>query len=233
MLTVSGIRSIVTFYQTSTPSSASNGDTWFNPDTFELRVYINGNWVSIGSGGRVATGFENAIDTIAYYNRTGQDYPLQVGEVAKISFSNVTSQPLRIAIPNDSEYNMWVIPSNTGGTSGGTGSPIYLRPNNATYGNAFVWAELYRNSDGASSLYTTYSAFRIGFGFSHIFCVIRNLQQCKNVMGFFESYGYSPAFPAIAIFSTDWRDTTTAWTSLGTIVWPQATSGYILVQRIL
>jgi hypothetical protein len=29
-----------------------------------------------------------------------------------------------------------------------------------------------------------------------------------------------------------WNDTTTAWTSLGTIVFPQQTSGYILVRRL-
>lgn len=232
MLTVSGIRSIVTFYQTSTPSSASNGDTWFNPDTFELRVYINGNWVSIGSGGRVATGFENAIDTIAYYNRTGQDYPLQVGEVAKISFSNVTSQPLRIAIPNDSEYNMWIMP-NVGSTSGGTSNTVSLYPNNTTYANAFGFACYFLNSSGNGTDYVTYSAFRLGWRWGHGFCVIRAKLEVKSILGIFDVYGGGVGYPDLQVFCTDWRNNTTAWTSLGTIVWPQTTSGYVLVQRIM
>jgi len=176
--------------------------------------------------------FENTIDPVAYYNQNGQDYPLQVGEVARISFNNTTSAPLRIATYSDTEYLMWIIPSNTGSNSGGGDNPIYLNPNNTTYNNAFVYAGVYRNSSGLGSSYVTYSSFRIGWSWSHIFCIIRNLTVYKNITGICDTYRGSTDWPALIIFSTDWRDTTTSWTSLGTVVFPQNSSGYVLVQRI-
>lgn len=45
--------------------------------------------------------------------------------------------------------------------------------------------------------------------------------------------GASYSYPDLNIFSTDWRDTTTPWTSLGTIVFPQPSSGYIIVRRLV
>jgi hypothetical protein len=38
--------------------------------------------------------------------------------------------------------------------------------------------------------------------------------------------------PVVHLYASQWNDTTTAWTSLGTITFPQATSGYILVRRL-
>ncbi|MEM4620948.1 MAG: hypothetical protein QW607_12150 [Desulfurococcaceae archaeon] len=178
-------------------------------------------------------GFENPINPVAYYNQTGQEYFLQVGEVAKVSFFNTTIVPLRIATQSDTAYMMWLLPSNTGGTSGGTPAPIYLNPNNTTYSNAFVYAEVYRNANGFGHGYATYSSFRIGYTFSFGFYVIRSLTTYKSIVGMYDVYGNSPDYPAIIVFSTDWRNTTTPWTSLGTVVFPQNSSGHILIQRIL
>lgn len=178
-------------------------------------------------------GFENPIDTVAYYNQTGQEYFLQVGEVAKVSFSDTTTVPLRIATQSDTAYMMWFIPSNVGGTSGATAAPIYLNPNNTTYSNAFVYAEVFRNSSGLNSNYVTYSSFRIGWAFIFGIYIIRNLTVYKSVIGIYDVYGVSVCYPTTTVFSTDWRNTTTPWSSLGTVVFPQNSSGYILVQRIL
>lgn len=178
-------------------------------------------------------GFENPVDPVVYYNQTGQEYFLQVGEVAKIVFNNVTTVPLRIATQSDTEYMMWLIPSNTGGTSGGTAAPIYLNPNNTTYSNAFVFAEIFRNSSGLGSNYLTYSAFRIGYSFTHGLYIIRNLTIYKGIAGVYDIYGNASDYPCITCFSCDWRNTTTSWTSLGAIVFPRNSSGYVLVRRIL
>jgi len=161
------------------------------------------------------------------------DYMLQVGEEAYISFSNATSVPLHIATQSGTYYECHLICSNTGGTSGGTEAEIYLNPNNTTYSNAFAYAEVYRNLGGLGSSYSvTYSAFRCGWAFSNITYYITNYTQYKNIRGFYDIYGLSHHYPSIYIFSTDWRDTTTAWTSLGTITFPQSASGYILVRRL-
>jgi hypothetical protein len=160
------------------------------------------------------------------------DYMLQVGEEAIINFTNATSVPLRIATQSGTYYEAHIICSNTGGTSGAGGDPIFLNPNNTTYSDAFVCAQIQRNADSFASNYTTYDAFRCGVAFSTIMFYITNYTQYKNIKGFSDSWGGSTFYPRITIFSTDWRDTTTSWTSLGTITFPQLTSGYILVRRL-
>ena len=166
-------------------------------------------------------------------NLTGAtaDYELQVGQIAYISFTNVTQVPLHIATPNNSYYELHVIPSNTGGTSGGTAGVVFLYPNNTTYSNSFYCAEIWQNSNGLGSGYTQFSAFKIGFAISCITAWVTNRTQYKNVRCLTDNYGISTDWPVVATLSTDWRDTSTAWTSLGTIVFPQSTSGEILVFR--
>ncbi|MEM5861278.1 MAG: hypothetical protein QXJ20_02695, partial [Candidatus Aenigmatarchaeota archaeon] len=217
---------------------ANNADT---VDTFHASQTPAANTIPVaGANALIANAwlansireFENPIDTVAYYNQNGVDYPLAVGEVAKISFSAVTSQPLRIATPNNSEYLLWIIPSNPGATTGGAGN-VCIYPNNTTYANAFIYSCLYRNAAGVGSAYSTASSFVIGWNWTHLFCVIRNLTQIKSIIGIYDSYGDANGYPCIAVFASAWRDTTTAWTSLGTIVWLQASSGYILVKRIM
>jgi hypothetical protein len=161
------------------------------------------------------------------------DYPLAVGEEAIINFSNATSVPLHIATQDGTVYEMYLIPSNPGGTSGGSNNPIYLNPNNTTYSNAFIYAELVRISNEGTSTYQTLSSFRIGFSFSSIQCIIINRTVYKNIKGYYDVYGVSGGYPYLTVFSTDWRDTTTLWTSLGTISFPQSTSGQVLVRRLL
>jgi hypothetical protein len=166
-------------------------------------------------------------------SKATSDYPLAVGEEAIINFTNATSVPLRIATQDGTVYELHLIPSNPGGTSGGSTNPIFLNPNNTTYSNAFVYAEVYRVSSGYGGNYSTYSNFRIGHIISSIVCVIINRTVYKNIKGFYDYYGASDVFPGLIVFSIDWRDTTTPWTSLGTITFPQSTSGQILVRRIL
>jgi len=159
------------------------------------------------------------------------DYMLQVGEEAYISFSDATSVPLRIATQSGTYYECHLICSNAYNASG-TSAAVFLNPNNTTYANAFVYAEIYRNSTGLGSTYITYSAFRCAWNFSNSTFFITNFTQYKNVRGFHDIYGTTNDAPVIVAFSTDWRDATTVWTSLGTITFPQATSGYILVRRL-
>lgn len=161
------------------------------------------------------------------------DYMLQVGEEAIINFTNATSVPLRIATQSGTYYECHLVCSNTGGTSGGVSAPVYLNPNNTTYSNSFVYAQVYRNLDVASSNYMTFSGFECGWGFTNSAFYITNFVQYKNVKGIYDQYGFSFSYPAVFIFSTDWRDTATPWTSLGTITFPQLTSGYFLVRRLV
>jgi hypothetical protein len=161
------------------------------------------------------------------------DYPLAIGEEAIIRFTNATSVPLRIATQSGTYYECHLICSNTGGNSGATSNSVFLNPNNTTYTNAFVVAWIYSSSNVAMAGYRTYSAFSCGWAFSNSTFYITNYTQYKNLKGFYDIYGLPNSFPYILIFSTDWLDTTTSWTSLGTITFPQSTSGYILIRRLV
>ena len=163
---------------------------------------------------------------------TTTDYLLQPYIAAVINFSDVNNVPLHIATPADSYYELHIIPSNTGGTSGATNGEIYLLPNNTTYTNAFWVAEYWRNSSGFSSAYTNISAFKVGQAFSAIVAWITSRTQYKNVRAITDVYGISTGWPTISPMSTDWRDTTTPWTSLGTVIFPQNSSGTIIVFRL-
>ena len=161
------------------------------------------------------------------------DYNLQVGEEAYISFTNATSVPLRIATQSGTMYEMDVISSANVGTSGATSSPTYLNPNNTTYSNAFTYVEVYVTFGASGPGYSTvtYSSFRIGWGYSDERVYLVNFTNHKTVRGINIATGQSNA-PVMNCYVSQWNDTTTAWTSLGTFVFPQAMSGIILVRRL-
>jgi len=91
---------------------------------------------------------------------------------------------------------------------------------------------MFRETTGFGHSYFTYNQFRIGFSFSAITAFIVNNTSYKNIKAITDSYGYSRGYPIINSISCDWRDTTTPWTSLGTISFPQPSSGEILIRRL-
>jgi len=161
------------------------------------------------------------------------DYMLKVGEEAIINFTDATNIPLRISTQSGTYYECHLICSNTGGTSGATANRVLLNPNNTTYNNAFISVEYHRNASTSTNSANTLSAFMCGFAFSNSVFYITNFTQYKNVKGLIDAYGITTGFPYLIVFSADWRDTTTNWTSLGTIVFPQASSGYVLIKRLV
>ena len=159
------------------------------------------------------------------------DYMLQVGEEAIIRFTDTTSVPLRIATQNGTYYEMDLI-SFTPIRTGARGA-VFLNPNNTTYSDAFRFMNVYIN-DNASGVVggkISYSAFRISWAGTHVRVYIHNITVAKSVKGFAHMWdGVNGC--SISIELTYWNDTTTLWTSLGTITFPQQTSGYILVRRL-
>jgi hypothetical protein len=160
------------------------------------------------------------------------DYLLQVGEEAIIYFSNTTIVPLHIQTQDGTYYEISILPSNNAGTSEGTSNPIFLNPNNTTYSNAFKYAEILRNMNVLLSSYSTFSSFRIAGVISKIKLFLENTVTFKSINGIATTYGISSDDSTINCFSSTWMDITTQWTSLGTITFPQNTSGYILVRRL-
>jgi len=181
-------------------------------------------------------GYEHTVDPIAYYTEHTEDYELKVGEVAKINFDVTGSPyqvPLRIKTMDGTYYEFHLIPANTGGTSGSGDIIIGLLANNTTYTEKFHMVIIARSTNSISDAYIKYDYFYMGRYYSSIQCFITNKTVYKNVRGHHDRYGYTAAYPVLSLFSTDWRDTTTEWTSLGTVQFGQATKGTILIRRLL
>jgi hypothetical protein len=162
------------------------------------------------------------------------DYPLQVGEEAYIAFTNATSVPLHIQTQSGTYYELKIITSNNIGTSGGVGNNVYLNPNNTTYANAFNGVVIYFNYNDASSssFKGTFNSFRIGWAIVDTKTFIINYTTHKTIRTLNMQTGTSAGILSVTIESCVWNDTTTPWTSLGTITFPQSTSGYILIRRL-
>jgi hypothetical protein len=139
--------------------------------------------------------------------------------------------PLRIATQNGTYYEMDLIsfvPIRTG-----SGGPVFLNPNNTTYSGAFVFLNVYMadHLSSVSSGKVTYNAFRITWAGTHARIYIHNVTTAKSVKSLTHVWD-SINNCSISMELTYWNDTTTPWTSLGTITFPQSYSGYILIRRL-
>ena len=162
-----------------------------------------------------------------------EDYLLKVGEEAYISFNNVSSIPLRIATTNDTFYELHLLNSNPGTNSNILYGRVRLFPNNTVYNN-FRVSVIYRSSAGHATIYYLEDpGFTIGASFFVAIAWIINRKQYKNVRAVSNLYGWGGYYPLYWEASTDWGDTTTEWTSLGTIVYPNRASGEIIVRRLM
>jgi hypothetical protein len=150
------------------------------------------------------------------------DYLLQVGEEAIIRFTNATSVSLRIALVNDAVYEFFCpsIPQ---------GSLLY--PNNTAFSSQFISFRLY--------VYWTGSSYAVGYdgntasGF-YFFAEINRVLIINDLTAkrILASYGDVPG-RHIGISGSFWNNTTTPWTSLGTISFSWPLSGFILVRRLV
>ena len=177
------------------------------------------------------TGVDNYPTIVDLTNATS-DYDLQIGQKAIINFSNNTSKPLRIATANGRIYKMYLNVSNDFSNSGADGN-VFLQPNNNTYTNSFYNTTIYRNSSGLFSSYqATFNSFRLGYGFIFNEIHIQNFTTAKLLKLTILGWGYLAHFPLLEIAVSAWNDTTTAWTSLGTLSFPSSTSGKVIVERL-
>ena len=174
----------------------------------------------------------NSYSNAVNLSSATSDYSLSVGQVAYISFTNATSVPLYIATQNGTYYEMAIVSSNSAGTSGGTAAGVFLNPNNTSYSNAFTYIEAYLTNSGSFNTgYDTLSNFRIGAIITCVKAYIVNFTTNKHINMVYNETGYSSC-PVLNIATCNWNDTTTSWTSLGTITFPQASSGFVLVRRL-
>jgi hypothetical protein len=189
---------------------------------------------------QVLTAIQSMIGAFpAAINNTGaaSDIALSVGQSAYVDFSAATSVPLHIACGDKQSYEMEMrCVGNTGSTSGTT-----LNPNNTTHTNFFVWGQVYNLSTAPEANGGFLNGFTIaGSDIRYRKLFISTTTISKTVISTGYSYLSSSQGPAADTIGSSWQasansntisDTTTAWTSLGTIAFPVAATGRLVIRR--
>jgi hypothetical protein len=176
---------------------------------------------------------------LAPSNNTGaaSDVSLAVGESVYVDISAATTAPLHVACADNQSYEIQLqLLGNTGGAALAT-----LAPNNSSYTNFFTWEQLF-NSGATPTANQGYSS---GFVFAG-----SDIRYAKSFVSTKTNSKTMNTWAACALSSTamatnfivsTWQatasnggvgDTTTAWTSLGTINFPLASTGRIIVRRV-
>lgn len=171
------------------------------------------------------------------------DYLLGVGETAKIMYSGVTSLSLHIKT-EEGVYELSIDqPYVTTNTVEGA---VSLSPNEATYTNSFVFSESRTdNLVNAAGGVATFTGWRDGatcskFPLGNPYVMtgsyrISTRTNSKSVTGQCVRLGgvAAPLTMQSEVFAGIWKDTTTVWSSLGTITFPFAQSGTIIIKRVV
>ena len=174
--------------------------------------------------------------TLTDLSSASTDYDLQIGETAIINFTDETSVSLHIATGDGTQYEM-AIDTPDDYTGNGYGVDVnYLMPNNTTYANFYIQAENYRET---SSSYTptwgvaTRTSFPIGVGGNNGKIWISNRTASKKIEShcIYNAAAIPKAPVAVYDANVGWRDNTTVWSSLGTVVFATTCSGSIRVKR--
>jgi len=162
------------------------------------------------------------------------DYSLAVGEevIYKWNTTASLSKPLYIATNNGIFMMIIIAPYQTAAEILG-----YLNPNNTTYSNAFTHAlaEFVDGGTGPGGGSGTYSNFSLANATSGgiTVCFISTVTNSKFLIAIQRITKY-PQGGAVHIFGSRWNDTTTAWTSLGTLTTSRANGTItVLIRRLL
>jgi hypothetical protein len=183
---------------------------------------------------------EIARNTVIDLSNATEDYSLPPFSTAVINFSNATSVPLRIATTNNSFYELQIIPTNQ---NNGVDGVVTLRPNGQTYSDQFRCDRLFFGYNYLINFTqpVSASAFIVGHGVPFSVVWITNRTNFRKIIAYAAIYGcsiyinssYTLQSPAMVLLNCEWVNTTTQWTSLGTIVFPQTTTGTIIIHRLI
>jgi hypothetical protein len=178
----------------------------------------------------------NALDATfqQVINNTGasSDVSLAIGQLAYVDVSAATTAALKIATGDNQEYEITLAMQGNNGTTGNT----LLNPNNTTLTNMFIYGVATVGSSASGYL----NALLLSYGCDLRRCVARVStktiskgvvsQAGGNAAG--SVYGTNSFCSWVAVASTITGDTTTAWTSLGTVTFPVAATGRIYIRRL-
>lgn len=183
----------------------------------------------------------NPLTPLPIINNTGaaSDITLAIGQICYIDIVAATSCALHVATGDHQKYELLGEYQGTGSTA----SPGILTPNNTTYTNFFIGdvSVIQSGTTGGSSAY--YNGFLFSYAGAPVgvFARISTATQSKTLLGISSNVNSTGPVSYASYISAKWlatasssitTDTTTAWTSLGTLTFPVATTGRTYVRRI-
>jgi len=163
------------------------------------------------------------------------DYPLKAGEVVYLNYTNATSVPLHVATV-EGEYEVDI--NGNVAKANSNNYSAHLNPNNTIYPNFIEVMQIGSNDDhayfaaGAWVNSWATDSFTISDG-----NILKANLQISTI-----TVGKAILCSAISKWNSTyqqrfqngfWNDSTTPWTSLGTVVFPFAQSGKIIIRRKL
>jgi hypothetical protein len=167
-------------------------------------------------------------------NNTGAavDLALGVGQVCFIDFVGVSSIPLSVATQDGQEYEISYI-QNQGPQSNNT---LLLKPNNLTYGSAIGHTQWYADvsafsTTGGGTLEGNF-LLSIGYVGANYHTISRVTTRLAEKTCFSSGRGAQPGIAYMGFSFDLWADTTTKWTSLGTINSVDSLTGRVYVRRL-
>lgn len=176
-------------------------------------------------------------DSSSYIDLTSKstDYHLQRGQTGYVSYSNATSVPLHIAV-KEGVYNLRLINASLGISDYSNVNNIFLLPNNAAVtAGAINWSRIMQGDNSTNPSYdaTSQTGFIVSNDKTGIVSSIDIYTYLTRKMVHGAMY-IKTATDQMSqyIFHQPWMDTTTVWSSLGTLSMTAAQSGIVIVKRL-
>ena len=162
------------------------------------------------------------------------DLSLGVGQSAYLTFTSAISMPLHIACGDGQIYEIEMAGSYTLPASAAAKS--ILQPNNTTPAtNSFSIRELYQTGSTANgtSGAVTDGGFRLeAYGTSVLEGSYKFFTSTANKKALVRGASSTATTGYFLDGAIEWLDTTTVWSSLGTVIMPNAWTGTVVVRRI-
>jgi len=212
-----------------------NGTTGISSPSIDLAAALS--VASGGTGSTSETSALNVLNAIVDLSSATADYDLAIGQRALINYTDMSTVPLHVVAGDGRMFRL----SLTGTNVNGDGS-VYLLPNNTVYGNVFTQRVLYGRdvtalSGAAANNPPVISISGNCFALDGIV-----LTDTLRKYAEFTSSGSTTVYSYHGYRVFQWQDTTTVWSSLGTIVFSSVTpvsvagdvprTGKIIIERI-
>lgn len=170
----------------------------------------------------------SALTTAVNNTGAGADVTLGVGQAAYIDVSGATTVPLHVATGDNQLFDIRM--TLQGG--GNTASAVTFNPNNTTYAAAFGHQGYSSSSTGATTTVngSGESNFVIFTGDVNYCFVTASTKTIAKIISM-DCYGDDSNLQDKLNAGAQWSNTTTAWTSLGTLNFPLGVTGRIWIRR--